>query len=102
MGNSAHNPFNWLLLVLLTVIWGSSYILIKKALIGFTPVEMASLRISISFIASTPFLFVAIRSVPRQLYGTLLLIGIFGSGAPAFLFALSMSKSGSAVNGILN
>lgn len=102
MGNSAHNPFNWLLLVLLTVIWGSSYILIKKALIGFTPVEMASLRISISFIASTPFLFVAIRSIPRQLYGTLLLIGIFGSGAPAFLFALSMSKSGSAVNGILN
>lgn len=29
-------------------------------------------------------------------------IGIFGSGAPAFLFALSMTHSGSAVNGIIN
>jgi len=30
------------------------------------------------------------------------MVGVFGSGAPAFLFALSMTKSGSAVNGILN
>lgn len=90
------------MLGLLTVIWGSSYILIKKGLILFSPIELACLRISISFLASTPFLFLAFRTIPRQKYVYVLLTGIFGSGAPAFLFALSMTKSGSAINGIIN
>lgn len=97
-----HNPQNWLLLLLLTLIWGSSYILIKKSLVAFTPVEVASLRISFSFLFSLPFALKALRLLPRQQYVNVLQIGIFGSGAPAFLFALSMTKSGSAVNGILN
>ncbi len=40
--------------------------------------------------------------MPREKYTTIFLIGLFGSGAPAFLFALSMTKTGSAVNGIIN
>ncbi len=44
----------------------------------------------------------ALKSISRDKYRTIFLIGIFGSGAPAFLFSLSMTQSGSAVNGILN
>ncbi len=40
--------------------------------------------------------------MPHDRYFTILLVGVFGSGVPAFLFALSMTKSGSAINGILN
>ena len=40
--------------------------------------------------------------MPKEKYLTVLQIGIFGSGAPAFLFAISMTHSGSAINGILN
>ena len=97
-----HNTQNWLLLLLLTLIWGSSYILIKKSLVSFTAVELASLRISISCLVALPFAIKGFRSVERNKYFTLLQVGFFGSGAPAFLFALSMTKSSSAVNGILN
>jgi drug/metabolite transporter (DMT)-like permease len=99
---SHHNAQNWLLLLLLTFIWGTSYILIKKGLVAFSAIELATLRISISFLCSGPFAFKAIRTIPRDKYFTVLQIGIFGSGAPAFLFATSMTHSGSAVNGILN
>lgn len=60
------------------------------------------LRISISFLISLPFTIRAVRNVERKHLFTILQVGIFGSGAPAFLFAISMTKSGSAVNGILN
>src|SRR5688572_7071804 len=102
LNNTHHNWQNWLLLILLTLIWGTSYILIKKGLTVFTPLELASLRISISFLCSVPIAIKALQKVDRDKYPTILQIGIFGSGAPAFLFALSMTKSGSAVNGILN
>lgn len=87
---------------MLTAIWGTSYILIKKSLLGFTAIELACLRISISGLVALPFAVRALQTIPKQKYLTILLVGIFGSGAPAFLFSLSMTKSGSAVNGILN
>jgi drug/metabolite transporter (DMT)-like permease len=99
---SPHNAQNWLLLAALTFIWGTSYILIKKGLIAFSAVELACLRISVSFLFSLPFLPKALKEVPRHKYLTVLQIGLFGSGAPAFLFAISMTHSGSAINGILN
>lgn len=100
--NSPHNLQNWLLFIALTLIWGTSYILIKKGLTAFTPVELACLRVSISFIGAAVLLPKALKTIPRDKYFTVLQIGVFGSGAPAFLFALSMTHSGSAVNGILN
>ncbi|MBL0309744.1 MAG: DMT family transporter [Bacteroidetes bacterium] len=100
--DSHHNPLNWFIIFLLTIIWGSSYLLIKKGLVAFSPVELASLRISISFLVSLPFAIIALRKISREKYLSVLQIGFFGSGAPGFLFALSMTKSSSAVNGILN
>ncbi|MGB7394391.1 MAG: permease, partial [Pricia sp.] len=35
----------WLYLILLSLVWGSSFILIKKALLGLTPVQLGGLRI---------------------------------------------------------
>lgn len=91
-----------MLLLALALIWGTSYILIKKGLIAFTPVELACLRLSISFVASVPFAIKALSAIPRDKFSAVFLIGFFGNGIPAFLFALSLTKSGSAVTGILN
>lgn len=102
MSTSHHNIFNWLLLLALTLIWGTSYILIKKGLLGFTPIELACLRISISFIASIPIAIAGWNKIPRGKFLPILLVGLFGSGAPAFLFALALTHTGSAVTGILN
>lgn len=102
MSNPHHNTQNWLLLTALTLIWGSSYILIKKGLIAFTPLELASLRISLSCLCSLPFAIKALRTIPREKYFTILQIGLFGSGLPAILFSIAMTKSDSGLNGILN
>lgn len=74
----------------------------KKGLTGFTPVEMACLRISISFICALPLAFKAFNSVPSEKYFTLALIGIISILLPAFLFAFALTNGESAINGILN
>ena len=38
----------WLYLFALSVIWGSSFILIKKSLLGLTPYQLGALRIIIT------------------------------------------------------
>lgn len=97
-----HNLENFTLLSLLTIIWGSSYILIKKSLIGFSPIEVACLRVGISCLVTLPLVFKAVKSIPRNKYLAVLGVGFFGSAAPAFLFALSLTKTGSGLNGIIN
>lgn len=95
-------PANWFVLIALTLIWGSSYILIKRGLLVFTPVELASLRISISMLVSLPLVFRAIKIVPVKLFGYVLLTGLFGSLIPGFLFAFSLTHISSSINGIIN
>lgn len=71
-------------------------------MIVFTPLEVASLRITVAFFCSLPFAIKARKTIPREKLPAIFQIGVFGSGAPAFLFALSMTRSGSAINGIIN
>jgi len=100
--NSHHNLQNWILLLLLTLIWGSSYILMKKGLVGFSAIEMACLRISISFICALPLAIKAFKAVSKEKYFTLGLIGFISILLPAFLFAFALTNGESAINGILN
>jgi drug/metabolite transporter (DMT)-like permease len=93
---------NWLLLGMLTLIWGTSYILIKKALITFSPVQVAALRVSFSFIFCIPFYRPALKAIPKEKYGHLIFLGVIGIGIPAFLFSYSQTRINSAVSGIIN
>jgi len=68
------------ILIFLSLVWGSSFILIKKALIAFDPVEVACMRISISAIAFTPFLLWQFRNVDWKKWKYFLLVGFTGSG----------------------
>jgi len=84
------------------LIWGSSYILIKRGLTAFNPIQLTCLRLGIAGVFAVPLAIKAFRVIPRQKYFILLQLGLFSSGIPAYLFALSMTKSESSVNGILN
>ena len=46
----------WALLIILSVVWGSSFILMKRGLDAFSSDEVAALRISIAFLFLAPFL----------------------------------------------
>jgi drug/metabolite transporter (DMT)-like permease len=86
----------------LSLIWGSSFILIKKALIAIKPVELACLRISISAIAFIPVLYFNWHKVDWRKWKAFLIVGALGSGIPAFLFAFAQTGISSSLAGLLN
>jgi drug/metabolite transporter (DMT)-like permease len=101
---SSSTPFlAWSLLIVLSIIWGSSFILIKKGLAAFDPAEIAALRI---FSASLFLLPIAVRNF-RQIktqkqWIFLFASGFLGSLIPAFLFPLAQTRIDSSVTGVLN
>jgi len=92
----------WLLLLLLALIWGSSFILIKKALIALSPIEVGSIRMLAASITLLPFAISRFKLVKRQKLKYFIAVGLSGSFIPAFLFAIAQTRIESAVTGILN
>jgi drug/metabolite transporter (DMT)-like permease len=94
--------FAWSILILLALVWGSSFILIKKGLEFFTSTEVGALRVSITFLVLSPLALARIRKVTRRDWRYLALVGIIGSVFPAFLFAKAQTGIDSNLAGILN
>lgn len=93
---------SWGMLFFLSLIWGSSYILIKKALTVFQPQEVACLRLSFSALILLPILISNFRKIDWSRLKYLVVVGLMGSGIPAFLFPIAQMKISSSVTGILN
>lgn len=93
---------SWLFFLLLTIIWGSSFILIKKSLIAFTPIQSGAFRIFISTLALIPVTISTYKNIHKKNILPILGVGLFGSGIPPFLFAFGQSKIDSAMAGMLN
>ncbi|MCF8366588.1 MAG: DMT family transporter [Bacteroidales bacterium] len=94
--------FGWIALTVLVFIWGTSFILIKRGLEVYSSVEVGALRIFISFLVLSPIAIQRIRKVPWKILKHIIIIGIIGTGIPAFLFAEAQTKLDSALAGILN
>ena len=92
----------WGLLLVLSLVWGSSFILIKKGLTAFSPSEVGALRIVAASLFLVPVALPALRKLTRRHLGLLAFIGLVGSLGPAFLFAFAQTKLSSSVTGILN
>lgn len=91
-----------LIFLALTLIWGSSFILIKKGLLVFDPYQLGSLRIIITFIALFPFSIRYLRMVKKKEWMILSISGGLGSFFPAYLFAFAQQGINSSTAGILN
>ncbi len=92
----------WLLLIILSVIWGSSFILIKKALVSFTALEVGAARVSISFLAFLPLFIKYFKEIPWHKYKAFIVVGVCGSGLPAFLYAIGQTEIPSSIAGVIN
>ena len=92
----------WIILTMLSLIWGSSFILIKRGLEAFSYEQVATLRIFIAFI----FLAVLGRkfyiNIPTKKLWPLFLTGVIGNGIPPFLFSKAQTYLDSGIVGILN
>ena len=93
---------SWGVLLLLSLVWGSSYILIKKSLVAFTPLQIGCLRLSISAIAFLPIFLWHFKEIEWSKLKYLIIVGICGSGLPAVLFPLAQTEISSSVAGTLS
>ncbi|NTW26193.1 MAG: DMT family transporter [Lentimicrobium sp.] len=92
----------WLILAVLAITWGSSFILIKRGLEIFTSGEVGALRVVITWLFLLPFALKRLKVLNRRLIGLFVFVGIVGSLAPAFLFAAAQKGIDSSLAGILN
>jgi drug/metabolite transporter (DMT)-like permease len=92
----------WVYLVTLAFIWGSSFILIKKGLVGLTPMQLGSLRIIFAAIFLLLIGFKSLAKIPHVKWKYIALTATLGTFIPAFLFAVAQTQIDSTVSSILN
>jgi drug/metabolite transporter (DMT)-like permease len=91
-----------LLLIVLTLIWGTSFILMKRGLIVFSAGEVGAIRVVAASVFLLPFAVSRLKDLQQHHYAKLFLSGLLGIFFPAFLFAMAQTKMQSALTGILN
>ena len=92
----------WFLLLFISITWGSSFILIKKSLLVFTPYEIGAIRVVgsgliLAFIG-IPALFI----MKRKMLFWVIVAGFFGNFVPMFLFPIAQTQVSSSLAGILD
>ncbi len=92
----------WIIMIVLAIVWGSSYILMKRGLEFFPAMQVGALRITISFLFLLPFALWRIKRVKKENLKYLVIVGFLGSGIPAFLFAEAQTGLDSQIAGIIN
>jgi len=95
------NLRKWGTLIILSVIWGSSYILIKKGLTGLTPVQLGSLRVIITTILIAPIGYNKIKHIPKNKMKWVAVSAFVGSFFPAYLFAFAETEISSSVTAVM-
>lgn len=96
------NTLKWLLLLVLAVIWGSSFILIKRGLVGLSPMQLGSLRIIFCAVFLLLIGFKSTTQIKQHQWKYIALTSLFGTFIPAFLFAIAQTQISSSVSSILN
>lgn len=92
----------WIYLIVLSIIWGTSYILIKKGLQGFSPLQLGSVRILLAGFFLFLIGYKSLRTIGKSKWKWVALSGFLGSFFPMFLFAFAETEIDSSVAAILN
>ena len=95
-------PIKWIYLIFLSLIWGSSFILIKYALVGLTPIQVGALRILITAFFLLLVGFNSLKTITKTEWKYIALTAFLGTFFPAFLFSFAITKVDSSFAAILN
>lgn len=91
-----------ILFVILSIIWGSSFILMKEGMKVLTPYQVASIRMLSAGLAMFPFCIRYFSSIPKKSLPLLFFSGLIGTFFPAYLFCIAETRIDSGIAGILN
>ncbi|MDX6745730.1 DMT family transporter [Polaribacter sp. PL03] len=92
----------WLYLTLLSLVWGSSFILMKKALLGVTPIQLGALRMIFTAVFLLTVAFPSLKKIKKKHYKYIVYTSIAGTFVPGFLFAFAITTIDSSIVSILN
>ena len=92
----------WIYLIALSLVWGSSFILMKYALVGMKPVHVGALRILITALFLVLIAYKSVFGLTKKHWFYLSLNALLGTFFPAFLFAFAIDKMDSSIAAILN
>ena len=92
----------WVYLLVLSLIWGSSFILIKRGLVGLSAVQVGSFRIIFAAIFLLIIGFNSLKKIPLPKWKFIALTSLFGTFIPAYFFAIAETEVDSSIVAILN
>ena len=94
--------WQWTLLLFLALIWGSSFILMKRGLESYSNLQVAALRIFISFLILIPVIIKRLSKIKHQYIKPLLVVGFVGNAIPAIMYTTAQTQISSSLAGMLN
>lgn len=92
----------WIVLAILAIVWGSSFILIKKGLNGLDPIELGSVRMIAASVVMLLIKGKHVFSIPKHKWKYVLGSALFGIFFPAYLFAYAQTQIDSTISSIIN
>lgn len=92
----------WLYLIVLSLIWGTSFILIKKGLVGLSQIQLGSLRTVLTAMILFSFGLPTLKQIKKHQWKWIAISALVGTFFPAYLFAFAQRHIDSAVASILN
>lgn len=98
----SNDKLKWIYLCLLALVWGSSFILIKKGLVGLTPLQVGSLRTVFAALFLLIIGFRQLKHIKGKQWMWIAFSGFFGTFFPAYLFSYAETEIDSAIVSILN
>ena len=93
---------DWLLMLLLAIVWGASFIFIKRAVEIYEPIQMAMWRMVLAMLVYLPFAFIYWKKINWKNWKYYALVAFLGSAIPNFLFAVAQQHIDSSLAGVLN
>lgn len=96
------NAAKWLLFAAISLIWGSSFILMKAGMTSLSPYQVAAIRILSGGLVLLPIAIRHFKELPAEKLGWVIVTGFVGSFFPAFLFCIAETRIDSSLAGMLN
>lgn len=98
----SRNALPWIIFSGLVLVWGSSFILMKIALDGFTGVQIGALRLIFAALFITVVAWPARHEFQRRDIGSIIIVGLFGNSIPYLLFPVAVGHIPSGLVGVAN
>ena len=95
------NSKKWFYLAILSLIWGSSFILIKKGLVGLSSFQVASLRIIFAAIVIFIYSYNSLLKIPKKSWKWILITAYTGTFFPVYLISYGQTEIESGLASII-